>query len=203
MNQWITVVLVGILVSAMGMLLVDAIIFILIMIGALMTLSFVVAVWKFGQKMYPITVNIFTDKRGGIEFDYSKRAKRIKKGDNKKYFLSLTSGEEIPDPGRKFQITGDAGVIYNLYTNNYMDFSPFEMVINKETKEYKNSLVPIADRQWIADQLRINKRITNKPNPMMERFMLVAPILVVCIFCGLTYLLFAMGMEQFAAFICK
>ncbi len=196
MNQWMLAVTVGILLGAMFFLFSPLSWFILGLTGAMITLSYVISIWKLGKRSFPITVNVFTDKRGGIEFDYSKRARRVRqKGEGEKYFLELTTGEKVPDPGRQHQITGDAGVLYNLYTNDYRVFFPFGMKVNKDMKEFEQALIPVQERQWIADQYRINKRLTNKPNPLMEKIMLIAPILIVCIFCGLTWMLFAMGMR--------
>lgn len=190
-NKMVAVVLLGVLLGALAMFMVPPIMFIIGSIGAMIAICFVIAVWKFAPRLYPITVHIYTDKYGGMSHDYTKRGRRIRdKADN--YFIELTNGDRIKDPGRKWAIDGDASPVLNVYTSDYKIFHPFEM--EKVTEGFKANLVNANDKQWIADQYRINKRITDKPmSPTMEKLLMVMPVIIVCIMCGLIFLMFSMG----------
>jgi hypothetical protein len=192
-NAWVLPILLMVGVGVMGFCTLPEIVFIIALMGAMVAACFAVGIWKMGQRKYPINVHIYVDKFNGISCDYSKGGYRTRDKKTNKYFIVLTSGDKIADPGREWEVSSSGGGrVLNLYTNDYVGFHPFKFTADKEVLEAV--CIPSDYRQWLADQFRINKRVTEKFDKWAKIFPWIS-IIIVAIACGLMFLFTGMGIS--------
>jgi hypothetical protein len=160
-------------------------------LGAMCSIAGIVAIWKMGKKKYPVMVHIYVDRFGGITCDSSISGFRKRDKKTNKSFIQLVNGDKIADPGREWEISNSGGGrILNFYTDDYTVFHPFKFIVDKN--EMKGFIIPSDQRQWLADQFRINKRVTEKWDKLTKIMPFIA-IIITAVACGIMFLLAGMG----------
>jgi len=199
MNQWVLVFTAIIPVGTMAFFFVPLILLIPGLIGALITIVAVISIWKIAPKLMPIRLMIYTDKHGGISLDFATRAKRVKDKAGK-YWLECSDGFRIPDPGRKYEISGANGRVLNLYTNNYTEFHPYKFTVDKDKLEAK--LIPVEHRQWLADQMEATMNVTQPPEKWYTKLVPWLPAMIMGFTAMMMLVIFMNSFPEFAQFFC-
>jgi hypothetical protein len=190
-NAWIVPMMFAVCISFMAYYFMPFGIFLVGMLGAMSAIAGVVAIWKIGGKKYPITVHIYVDRFDGITCDSTGRGFRKRDRKTNKSFIQLVDGSKIADPGKEWEISNSGGGrILNFYTDDYTVFHPFKFTVDKEGM--KAFAIPSDQRQWLADQFRINKRVTEKWDKLTKIMPFIA-IIITAVACGIMFLLAGMG----------